>query len=61
MRLFLLVAAAEPVGDPLLVWRAAERLGIDSAAADSAEKDGMLASGAELSALSRSSQCLSAS
>ena len=27
-RLLLLVAAAEPVGDPLLVWRAAERLGI---------------------------------
>ncbi|HET9737723.1 MAG TPA: AAA family ATPase [Solirubrobacteraceae bacterium] len=34
-RLLLLVAAAEPVGDPLLVWRAAERLGIrPSAAAD---------------------------
>ena len=27
-RRLLLVAAAEPVGDPLLVWRAAERLGI---------------------------------
>lgn len=25
----LLVATAEPVGDPVLVWRAAERLGID--------------------------------
>jgi len=27
----LLIAAAEPVGDPLLVWRAAERLGIATA------------------------------
>ena len=33
-RLLLLVAAAEPVGDPLLLWRAAERLGIERAAAD---------------------------
>ena len=32
-RLLLLVAAAEPVGDPVLVRRAAERLGIDLAAA----------------------------
>ncbi|MGX7678712.1 AAA family ATPase [Jatrophihabitans sp. DSM 45814] len=32
-RLLLLVAAAEPVGDPVLVRRAAERLGIDIAAA----------------------------
>jgi hypothetical protein len=29
----LLVAAAEPVGDPVLVWRAAERLGIGVQAA----------------------------
>jgi AAA ATPase domain len=40
-RLLLLVAAAEPVGNPLLVWRAAERLGIESAAAD-ANLDGLL-------------------
>ena len=33
-RLLLLVAAAEPVGDPLLVWRAAEQLGIGSSARD---------------------------
>ena len=39
-RLLLLVAAAEPVGDPLLVWRAAERLGIEIAAAD--PTDGLL-------------------
>jgi hypothetical protein len=29
-RLLLLVAAAEPVGDPRLVWRAAERLALGS-------------------------------
>ena len=32
-RQLLLVAAAEPVGDPVLVWRAAERLGIGCTAA----------------------------
>ena len=32
-RLLLLVAAAEPTGDPLLVWRAAGELGIDLEAA----------------------------
>ena len=41
-RLLLLVAAAEPVGDPLLLWRAAERLGLGPAAAGSAEEDGLL-------------------
>jgi DNA-binding CsgD family transcriptional regulator len=40
-RLLLLVAAAEPVDDPLLVWRAAERLGIAQSAA--AETEGLLA------------------
>jgi DNA-binding CsgD family transcriptional regulator len=39
-RLLMLVAAAEPVGDPLLVWHAAERLGIEMAAADAT--DGLL-------------------
>ncbi len=37
----LLVAAAEPVGDPVLVWRAARRLGIGVQAA--ADTDGLLA------------------
>jgi hypothetical protein len=37
----LLVAAAEPVGDPVLVWQAAQRLGIGVKAA--AETDGLLA------------------
>lgn len=41
-RRLLLVAAAEPVGDPLLLWRAAERLGIGQAAAQSAEWEGLL-------------------
>ena len=41
-RLLLLAAAAEPVGDPLLLWRAAERLGVAQAAAGAAETDGLL-------------------
>ena len=44
-RRLLLVAAAEPVGDPLLLWRAAERLRILPAAAEAAEADGLLAIG----------------
>jgi DNA-binding CsgD family transcriptional regulator len=39
----LLVAAAEPVGDPVLVWQAAGRLGIGLKAA--ADTDGLLAIG----------------
>jgi DNA-binding CsgD family transcriptional regulator len=41
-RSLLLVAAAEPAGDPVLVWRAAERLGIPVSAADAAQADGLL-------------------
>ena len=41
-RRLLLVAAAEPIGDPLLLWRAAGRLGIGPAAADGAEAHGLL-------------------
>jgi len=44
-RRLLLVAAAEPVGDPLLLWRAAERLWIRPAAAEAAQADGLLAIG----------------
>ena len=44
-RRLLLLAAAEPVGDPVLVWRAAEQLGIGPAAADHAENEGLLAIG----------------
>jgi tetratricopeptide (TPR) repeat protein len=42
-RLLLLVAAADPVGDPALVWRAAERLGIPESAADAGESEQLLA------------------
>ena len=41
-RLLLLVAAAEPVGDPVLVWRAAERLGVGVEAAAPAEAAGLV-------------------
>jgi DNA-binding NarL/FixJ family response regulator len=44
-RLLLLVAAAEPVDDPLLVWRAAERLGIGLSAASADETEGLLVIG----------------
>src|SRR5215469_3654407 len=44
-RRLLLVAAAEPVGDPRLLWRAAELLGIGPGAAEAAEADGLLAIG----------------
>src|SRR3954451_1349044 len=44
-RRLLLVAAAEPVGDPLLLGRAAERLWIPPAAAAEAEADGLLVIG----------------
>ena len=44
-RLLVLLAAAEPIGDPLLLWRAAERLKIDPAAAEAAKADGLLTIG----------------
>jgi len=44
-RRLVLIAAAEPVGDPLLLWRAAERLAIGPAAAEQAEGHGLLAIG----------------
>src|SRR5215211_8929556 len=44
-RRLVLLAAAEPVGDPLLLWRAADRLGITPADADEAEAQGLLAIG----------------
>src|ERR1700751_560523 len=40
--LLLLVAAAESVGDAVLVWRAAGRLGIAASAAAAAEADGLV-------------------
>jgi DNA-binding CsgD family transcriptional regulator len=47
-RRLLLLAAAEPVGDPALLWRAANRLGIGIEAADAAESEGLLEFGARL-------------
>jgi DNA-binding CsgD family transcriptional regulator len=44
-RSLLLVAAAEPAGDPVLVWRAAGRLGIPASAAEAAQADGLLETG----------------
>jgi DNA-binding CsgD family transcriptional regulator len=41
-RRLLLVAAAEPTGDPLLLWRAAERLGLGPTAAGAAQADDLL-------------------
>jgi DNA-binding CsgD family transcriptional regulator/tetratricopeptide (TPR) repeat protein len=44
----LLVAAVEPLGDPVLVWRAAERLGIGIDAAAPATEAGLLEIGARV-------------
>jgi len=44
-RRLLLLAAAEPLGDPLLLWRATARLGIAPGSADEAESHGLLAIG----------------
>ena len=41
----LLVAAAEPVGDPVLLWRAADRLAIAPGSASNAKKAGLLVLG----------------
>jgi hypothetical protein len=47
-RRLLLVAAADPVGDPVLVWRAAGRLGIRAQAATPAAEAGLLEVGARV-------------
>jgi DNA-binding CsgD family transcriptional regulator len=41
----LLLAAADPIGDPLLLWRAAELLGVAPAAADEVDAHGLLTIG----------------
>ena len=41
-RRLLLLAATEPVGDPALLWRAAQQLGIPETAANAAESEGLL-------------------
>ncbi len=47
-RLLLLVAAAEPVGDPVLVWRAAAELGIGPEAARPLADAGLIDLGAQV-------------
>src|SRR6185437_300411 len=47
-RRLLQLAAADPVGDPLLVWRAAERLGVSTDAATAAAQAGLLEFGARV-------------
>jgi DNA-binding CsgD family transcriptional regulator len=47
-RLLLLVAAAEPVGDPVLVWRAAAELGVGPDAAAPAAAGGLIEFGAQV-------------
>src|SRR5215470_11476731 len=47
-RLLLLVAAAEPAGDAVLVWRAAGRLGVAASAAAAGEADGLVEIGARV-------------
>jgi len=44
-RQLLLAASAEPVGDPMLLWRAAAQLGIPTAAAEPLESSELLAIG----------------
>jgi DNA-binding CsgD family transcriptional regulator len=44
----LLVAAAEPVGEPVLIWHAAERLGIGAEAAEPAAEAGLVEFGARV-------------
>ena len=47
-RLLLLLAAAEPIGDPLLLWRAGEKLGISAGVAAASETDGLLELGEQV-------------
>jgi DNA-binding CsgD family transcriptional regulator len=47
-RVLVLVAAADPVGDPVLVWRAARRLGIGAEAATPGADAGLLEVGARV-------------
>ncbi len=47
-RRLLLVAAADPVGDPVLVWRTAQQLGIPESVAETIQADGLLELGARV-------------
>jgi DNA-binding CsgD family transcriptional regulator len=47
-RMLLLVAAAEPLWDPVLVWRAADRLGVEVETAATAATAGLIESGGQV-------------
>ena len=47
-RMLLLIAAAEPAGDPVLLWRAADLLGVPRDAADPLAESGLLHVGASV-------------
>jgi DNA-binding CsgD family transcriptional regulator len=47
-RRLLLVAAADPVGDTALVWRAAQQLGIPESVAETVEAEGLMELGARV-------------
>jgi hypothetical protein len=47
-RMLMVVAAADPTGDAVLVWRAAGRLGLGAEAARAAESAGLLEIGAQV-------------
>ena len=47
-RLLVLVAAADPTGDPVLLWRAAERLGIPASAVAPAAAAGLIEIGSQV-------------
>src|SRR5580704_9368342 len=47
-RLLLLLAAADPVGNPLLLWRAAEKLGLSAEGVADMETGGMLTLGEQV-------------
>jgi DNA-binding CsgD family transcriptional regulator len=45
---FLLIAAAEPAGDPVLVWRATRALGLPESVGDAAEESGLIRRGTSI-------------
>ncbi|HWV84574.1 MAG TPA: AAA family ATPase [Capillimicrobium sp.] len=47
-RMLLLLAAADPTGDPALLWRASEALGLDAGALGAAQQAGALVVGARV-------------
>ena len=48
VRMLILIAASDPTGDPLLLWRAADILGVPQSAAVAAESTGLIAFGPQV-------------